>query len=268
MKSSTITSLEMRAVEQILGMSGGYVLDFSNRTFEIFFAELEVEIEPEDYGLSKAKRLRAFLRTGSPSEVARVLNALLKYRGERSGDESSPALSRYRATVARLEGVKVSVSAPVTSPDVLTLQYVHQLAQKADHRLESGDLEGAITLSRTLLEAVLSELELRLTGTSGVHGGDLLRQYKMAVKNLRINDQDDQVDDGFKQLARGLVQIVGGLATIRNRASDGHARTVAPREHHARVAVNSAKTVVSFLVEAYLASSVHALAPDVREVMT
>ncbi|MGP5496688.1 abortive infection family protein [Corynebacterium flavescens] len=47
--------------------------------------------------------------------------------------------------------------------------------------------------------------------------------------------------------------MVNGLAAIRNMASDGHARHVQPQDRHARVAVNSAKTVASFLVEAYLA---------------
>lgn len=45
----------MRIVEQVLDMGDGYVLDFSNRTFADFFADLDVEIEPEDSGLSKAK---------------------------------------------------------------------------------------------------------------------------------------------------------------------------------------------------------------------
>ena len=101
--------------------------------------------------------------------------------------------------------------------------------------------------------AVLEQLEIRLTGQSGNYAGDLQRQYKAVAKILRIDDKDDQVDEGFKQIARGLVQIVNGLAAIRNMASDGHARHVQPQARHARVAVNSAKTVASFLVEVYLA---------------
>lgn len=261
MSGDTLTSIEMGIIEQVLDMGSGYVLEFSNRTFAAFFADLDVEVEPEELGRSKAKRLRALLQSASPGEVARVLTALLEHRGAREGDESRASLTKYRAIVARLEGVRVPMSAPVLGPDVLTLQYVQELEQKADRRLAAGDLDGAITVSRTLLEAVLGELELRLSGAMSAYGGDLQRQYKAVAKCLRIDDKDDQVDEGFKQIARGLVQIVNGLAAIRNMASDGHARHVVPHVRHARVAVNSAKTVSSFLVEVYLARPLGAAAP-------
>jgi hypothetical protein len=256
MSPGTLTSVEMGIIEQVLDMGDGYVLNFSNRTFAAFFADLDIEIESEGLDRSKAKRLRALLQSASPSEVARVLNALLEYRGVREGDEARASLTKYRAIVAQLEGVRVPFNAHASGPDVLTLRYVQELEQKADHRLETGDLDGAITVSRTLLEAVLGELEIRLTGAVGAYGGDLQRQYKAVAKILRIDDKDDQVDEGFKQIARGLVQIVNGLAAIRNMASDGHARRVEPQVRHARVAMNSAKTVASFLVEVYLARPV------------
>ena len=36
---SDLSSTEKRKLEQLLGMSGGYVLGFSNRTFDDFFFE-------------------------------------------------------------------------------------------------------------------------------------------------------------------------------------------------------------------------------------
>lgn len=253
MSRSILSSTDLRIVEQVLDMDSGYVLDFSNRTFAEFFADLDVEIEPEETGLSKAKRLRAFLRSASTAECARVLHALLEYRGEQDRDDQRASIEKYRGIVSRLEGVAVPLSAAPVAPNVLTLAYVRELSDKAERRLASSDLEGAITVSRTLVEAVLEQLELRLTGQSGNYAGDLQRQYKAVAKILRIDDKDDQVDEGFKQIARGLVQIVNGLAAIRNMASDGHSRHVQPQDRHARVAVNSAKTVAGFLVEVYLA---------------
>lgn len=253
MSNSVLTTREQYVVEEILNMGSGYVLDFNNRTFAQFFAYLGVEIEPESSGLSKAKRLRAFLSSASEEECARVLQELLEHRGQREGDDKSDLINDYRAIVSRLQGVTVPLSTPQTSVDALTLKYVRELSEKAEQRLANSDLEGAITLSRTLVEAVLGQLELRLTGDKQTYAGNLQRQYKEVAKILRIDDKDDQVDEGFKQIARGLVQIVNGLATIRNMTSDGHARHVKPQARHARVAVNSAKTVASFLVEVYLA---------------
>jgi Abortive infection C-terminus len=64
------------------------------------------------------------------------------------------------------------------------------------------------------------------------------------------------------------VQVVNGLAAIRNMASDGHARQVEPHVRHARVAVNSAKTVASFLVEVYLARPVGVAAAATTRVVS
>src|SRR5699024_4559785 len=103
MTTSALSAADLRIVEQVLDMGNGYVLDFSNRTFAEFFADLDVETEPEDTGLSKAKRLRAFLRSASTAECARVLHALLEYRGDQEGDDQRASIDKYRSIVSRLE---------------------------------------------------------------------------------------------------------------------------------------------------------------------
>jgi hypothetical protein len=59
-----LTMLEKRKLESLLGMSGGYVLDFSNRIFAEFFREtVSRDIYADAYNQgsgSKAHRMRAF----------------------------------------------------------------------------------------------------------------------------------------------------------------------------------------------------------------
>jgi hypothetical protein len=57
--------------------------------------------------------------------------------------------------------------------------------------------------------------------------------------------------------------IANGLAPLRNKMSDGHARESKPAAHHARVVVNAAKTVSAFLVESYSYQIGKGLIPDV-----
>jgi len=252
-KKPTLTTLEMAAVDEVLGMHGGYVLDFSDRTFDMFFADLGLAVDDTSNGGSKANRLRTFLRTQPAGQVGRVLTELLKYRGTQNGDDAFAALPKYEAAISRLAGIKIPLAPGDADATVVTLGYVQELEQKAEKRLAEDDPDGAITIARTLLESVLAELELKITGARGEYAGDLPKQYKAVAKLLRIDDKDDQVDESFKQIARGLTQIVNGVAAIRNAASDSHARQVQPKIRHARVAVNSAKTVASFLIEVYLA---------------
>jgi hypothetical protein len=103
-----------------------------------------------------------------------------------------------------------------------------------------------------MLEAVLLELERRLLAVPIDHKGDLQRLFKAVAKQLRIDEGRADLDDNFKQVVRGLVQIVNGLAPIRNKMSDGHPRTRKPAAHHARVIANAAKTVAAFLIESYV----------------
>jgi hypothetical protein len=260
MSTSGITTLDFPAIEAVLGMESGYVLHFTNRTFANFFAELGIDIDKEFPEGSKAKRLRALLHKAEPALAARVLEELLAQRGQGESDDQSQQLSKYRGIIARLRGVRVASTATV-STEVLSLAYVTELEAKTDKRLANADFEGAITTARTMLEAVLLELERRMAGCPGDHKGDLQRLFKSVAKQLRIDEERQDLDDNFKQVVRGLVQIVNGLAPIRNKMSDGHPRERKPAAHHARVIVNAAKTVATFLVESYLFQRERGLLP-------
>lgn len=80
----TIRTIDMRLIDDLFEMGGGYVLDFSDRTFAAFFAEeLGVNIDDSKYateGTSKAKRLRYFLKSCDSSARIRTLSALWEYR--------------------------------------------------------------------------------------------------------------------------------------------------------------------------------------------
>jgi hypothetical protein len=70
-----IRHVDMRFLDDVFEMQGGYVLDFSDRTFAEFFrSELTININDRKYfqgGTSKAKRLRTFLQMEKEPLVAR-----------------------------------------------------------------------------------------------------------------------------------------------------------------------------------------------------
>ena len=59
------------------------------------------------------------------------------------------------------------------------------------------------------------------------------------------------ISESLRQLLRGLVSIVGGLAPLRNKMGDAHARTYKPARHHAKLAVNVAKTFLDFVYDTF-----------------
>lgn len=78
---SDLSYLEKRKFESLFGMASGYVLDFSNNTFEALIADLTgLNIYDEKYARSsgsKANRLRAFWDIEPNHTVGKVLDAIL-----------------------------------------------------------------------------------------------------------------------------------------------------------------------------------------------
>ena len=91
-----LRTVDMRVLDKVFGMEGGYVLDFSNRTFAEFFRE-ELQVDIYDprwavHGGSKAKRLRYYLRHAKPQTVLDTLNGLWEYREASSVTHEYPEL--------------------------------------------------------------------------------------------------------------------------------------------------------------------------------
>ena len=110
---ANIRPIELKLVDDLTGMSSGWVLDFSNKTFAEFFQdEAGIDIYDDAYNEgsgSKGKRLRAFLRKAQPLAVASILTALWEYREiQRIEDERSEDIqnchARLSAIVERLGG--------------------------------------------------------------------------------------------------------------------------------------------------------------------
>lgn len=90
---SDLTAIEKRKLERALGMTTGYVLNFSNRTFAEFFLDnfgLNIYDARYDYGSgSKANRMRAFWNRESSYVVGRVLELLFSEWKEFCGFSAS-----------------------------------------------------------------------------------------------------------------------------------------------------------------------------------
>lgn len=109
-----LRSVELKLVDELFGMSSGWVLDFTNATFDDFFRrEVGVDVYDDVYASgsgSKGKRLRAFLTVGQPRAIVRALSSLWEYRETarvNRGDVETVANARTRlsAIIERLGGV-------------------------------------------------------------------------------------------------------------------------------------------------------------------
>ena len=176
-----------------------------------------------------------------PKDAAENLNKYLKF----DKYEMAPDGDHYK--VRSLGGVAVKFHAP--HPDVkVDASYIAEQVAKCEKKINEGDYDGAITNARTLLEAVLLELEKLLTGKEVKNDGDLPTLYKRVQKELKLEPSRPDISEALKQVLTGLRSIVDGLSSMRNKMSDAHAG-YRPAKHHAKLAVNAAKTLADFLFE-------------------
>ncbi len=178
-------------------------------------------------------------------EVVIHLNEYLQYEN----------LKLYKSgltyALGSVAGQYVGILADTTSRDPLSNEFIQGQIQKCRDKITSGDFDGAITNARTLVEEVLLELEARLEGERQNYDGDLPKLFKRVGKNLNLDPGAKDLTENLRQILGGLSSMVTGLAGLRNKMSDAHARTYKPLAHHARLAANSASTLVDFLFETF-----------------
>jgi hypothetical protein len=108
---STLTEIDKRYLEKLLGMQSGYVLDYSDTTFQEFFTRYGIEIHSQKYqtyGASKARKMRAFWESESDAIVGQALDEMLgvyEVNCLLNGNQpDSVILEACRKIVARLTG--------------------------------------------------------------------------------------------------------------------------------------------------------------------
>lgn len=152
----------------------------------------------------------------------------------------------------RLSGsAGVSLQADMASANPVSHEFIQAQVAKCDYKLASGDYDGAITNARALLEAVLREMELRLSATPPATDGNLVKQYQRVQRLLHLDAASQAAGTPLQQVLTGLASVVSGMSGLRNALSDAHVRTQRPSAHHARLAVNAAKTVADFVFETF-----------------
>ena len=112
---SDLTAMEKRRLEKALGMSSGYVLNFSNRTFAEFVLDsvrLDIyDSKYENVSGSKAYRMRAFWKKESNYVVGKLLGEIFDNWDQLSGEQAPEDCLRI---VTRLKE-----SAPVPDLEVV-----------------------------------------------------------------------------------------------------------------------------------------------------
>lgn len=189
--------------------------------------------------------LRFFETQFRVEDAVAYINKYLSY----DGFELVSAGNAYR--FRRAAEPAVEMEAKLAPQSISMHEFIEEQLAKCDKKLREEDYDGAITNARSLVEAVLHEIERQLNPDCQEYDGDLPKLFKRLQKHLRLDPSRTDINDSLRQMLSGLVNIVAGLAPLRNKMGDAHVRSHKPARHHAKLAVNSSKTLCDFVIDSY-----------------
>ncbi len=183
----------------------------------------------------------------SNSSVSEELNKYLKFDGYELRKDGE----FYK--VYDLNSNSVEFVLPGQAFPTISHQFIEDQIHKCDSKIFEGDYGGAITNARSLLEAILLEIEREKSAKQKIsYDGDLPGLWRRVsiLVNLDVSRRD--ISDALRQTLGGLMSTVIGISTLRNKISDAHGTNYMASKRYAKLVVNAAKTIADFVIDAYL----------------
>jgi hypothetical protein len=260
---SSLTPAERRDLENLFGMSSGYVLLFTNQGFSDFVAwSVDKDIEAGVYtgrGSSKANRLREFWKVENDEVVGKVLADLLDFM-DSEGDRFAPAdpklVGRCKMAVARILAGTPDLRQLQDVATKLDAAYVRSQVRRIELAV-SSDPALAVGTSKELIETVCTTI-LRERGKLPSVKLEVSDLTRLVLSELNLTPDfaasDSSGADYTRRLLGQLAAIPNTLAELRNLHGTGHgkdASTSGIHRRHAELAVNAAAAFCRFVVDAH-----------------
>jgi len=218
---SDLTFLERNQLEKLFQMGGGYVLDFSNRTFHEFVSDaVRRDIEDPKYNYascSKANRLRQFWKIEPNPIVGTLIRAMIDYASTvRNVDRS--LIPEGRKIASRL-----LTSAPVQELDAIQPltddRTFEALARSVRDAIEDNEPENGLDRLHTFVVKYVRTL-CRNHGIVADRDKPLHSMFGEYVKNLRA--QGLLESDMTERILKSCISTLEAFNQVRNNQSFAH----------------------------------------------
>ncbi|HZM02236.1 MAG TPA: abortive infection family protein [Candidatus Saccharimonadales bacterium] len=261
---SSLTIADKHSLEKFLGMGGGYVLNFSDRTFgEFMFESANIDIHAEPYtsgGTSKANKLRTYWKLETDYNLGKLILSLLDYstaHGLNAAGDGPTVVERCRQIASRLLAGAPTLESLKTHAKNLDAGHLSAQIRRMESSVDA-DPDLAIGTAKELIETVCKTI-LAERGKPVLGTPHIPTLTKETFKELKL------VPDGVPDSARGyevikrllsnLGTVGNGLAELRGLYGSGHgkhAKSSGLKPRHAKLAVGAASSLATFLFETHL----------------
>jgi len=239
----------VKLTEGYIGVSGGYLGDFSYRTHKEFYSLYcdlnDIYIDDTD-GKTTRQRFIAILQSRSPADQARILRGVIEKFGDNDSTDARRLALRNEITgwANELEGAPaVTVQQPKSTRDV-----VRRVLADADSLIRTNGPTSAVDRVHTSLHGHLRAL---CDAAAILLPAD--PSLTVLMKALRENHPDLQADgpyaDRLTKILYAMSNVLQQLNEIRNNASLAHPNDEFLVDADARLAINAGRTVFAYVDE-------------------
>jgi hypothetical protein len=242
---SNLTRSEIyTVVNRYIGVSGGYLGDFSYRTHAEFYLEYcDLDINPYEYQGTTRERFIKILGQSNPRVQAIILREVLKkYPPSSSPLRTKERYDEIQRMIARLEG-----ASPVSSPaPQITSAVVERAICDAETLLRNSGATSGVDRIHTALRGFLKTV----CDSAGIsYSSDpsltelykLLRQNHPALKDLGTHHQH------IDKILKAFSAVLDSLNTLRNIGSVAHPTQNLLDQEEALLSINAARTILHYL---------------------
>lgn len=236
----------MRLINRYIGVSGGYLGNFSYRTHQEFYPEYcDLDIDPGEYPGTTRERFIAVLKNTSPSEQAKIIRGVIQRFPVEDGGPSTrtPQLREELLLLATQLESSEGVAAPGlgTTSDV-----VERALADAETLLKTSGATSAIDRVHTALQGYLRTV-CADAGIDVEEEATVATLFKMLYKDHSAFKEEGPRHDDVLRMLRSAGGMLDALAPLRNKASVAHPNAELLRSEEAALVVNLVKTLLHYV---------------------
>lgn len=234
----------LRIVNRYIGVSGGYLGDFSYRTHADFYPEYcDLDIDPYQYEGTTRERFIAILSSLPPRDQAKILRGVIeRFPPEEGAKTRRPAHGELMRLIQRLES---GPGVPGITPQITSEVVLRALAD-AENLIQTSGPTSAVDRVHTVLHGYL---QAACDGEGIAYRRDdtmvtLLR--KLQSGHPMLSDLGPRAQDIGKVL-NASASILDAMLPVRNQASVAHPNQELLGEAEARLVINVGRSLLNYL---------------------
>jgi hypothetical protein len=246
--STGLTNKEiMRVVNRWIGVSGGYLGDFSYRTHADFYPEYcDLDINPYAVDGTTRERFIAILGSLPPPDQAKVLRGVIERfplgHADAPASRDQASLDELGTVIQRLDGLALErAAAPRITSDV-----VSRALADAEALIAASGATSAVDRVHTAMHGYLIAVcdSASLSAPADAPMTTLFKLLRRA--HPKLADLGPRAEEITKVL-NACASILDAMNPVRNRASVAHPNRDLLSDDEARLVISICRTLLNYL---------------------